>query len=87
MNVTVDTGGRWILGDPNARCHHCKAPAAVHHASNGKAEVWHAPTDCCEWSRARERAFDAASREDTHRAREHHERASESAHRNPDRQP
>jgi hypothetical protein len=79
VNVNVEAGGRWVLGDPFGQCPHCKAPNTVKHAQNGRAEVWHAPTNCCEWSRARERKFDAASREDAHRAREHHERASERA--------
>jgi hypothetical protein len=75
VNLTVGEDGRWILGDPNATCGKCGATAAVKYAANGRAEVWHAPTDCCEWARRREREFDAAAREDEHRAREHAERA------------
>ena len=75
MNVNVTDDGRWVLGDKNARCRNCNHEAAVHYAQNGKAEFWHAPTDCCEYARAREREFNAASREDEHRAREHAERA------------
>lgn len=51
--------GRWVLGDRNATCPQCNAPAAVKYAGNGKAEVWHAPTDCCDYARARERRFAA----------------------------
>jgi hypothetical protein len=58
VNVNVESDGRWVLGDRNARCRHCNATAAVHYAANGRAELWHAPTDCCEYSRARERRFD-----------------------------
>jgi hypothetical protein len=60
--------GRWVLGNPVATCRHCGAPAAVHYAENGKAEVWHAPTDCCAYSRARERRFDEMRQEDDQRA-------------------
>jgi hypothetical protein len=56
--------GRWVLGNPVATCAKCGAPAAVNYAANGKAEFWHAPTDCCDWSRARERRFDAMARAD-----------------------
>lgn len=57
MKLRTREDGRWILGDPNATCHKCGAPAAVHYATNGRAEVWHAPTDCCGWARERERRF------------------------------
>jgi len=77
VNLTVGEDGRWVLGDPSAKCRECGAAAAVKYAQNGKAEVWHAPTDCCAYSKARERDFNAASREDDHRAREHAERARE----------
>lgn len=59
MKVVVRDDGRWILGDPHARCPKCDAPAAVHYATNGRAEVWHAPTDCCDYARSRERRFAA----------------------------
>ena len=75
MNVNVTEDGRWVLGDKNARCRHCNADAAVHYAANGKAEFWHAPTDCCAYSRAREATFDAKRREDEHRALDHREAA------------
>ena len=74
MNVTT-FDDRMVLGNKNARCHSCNAEAAVHYAQNGKAEFWHAPTDCCEYSKARERRFDAMSREDHHRALDHREAA------------
>ena len=75
MTFTTGEDGRWILGNPVATCAKCDAPAAVHYAANGKAEVWHAPTDCCDWARERERRFDAMAREDEHRTREWRERA------------
>ena len=75
MNVDVEGDGRWVLGDKNARCPHCKATAAVHYAANGRAELWHAPTDCCNYSRERERRFHAMSQEDHHRALDHREAA------------
>ena len=74
MNVRTEDG-RWVLGNPLATCPKCNAKAAVHYAQNGKAEVWHAATDCCEYAKERELRFNAASREDDHRAREHFERA------------
>ena len=74
MNVTT-VEDRIILGSKNAKCHSCGASAAVHYATNGRAEFWHAPTDCCQWARDRERVFNARSREDEHRAREHHDMA------------
>jgi hypothetical protein len=67
MNVTRD-GDRLVLGDKSTVCHSCGASAAVHYATNGKAEIWHAPTDCCDWSRARERRFNAFSLADDRRA-------------------
>lgn len=57
-----------MLGDPNARCPSCGAPAAVHYATNGRAEVWHAPTDCCDYAKARERRFDRMRQESDDRA-------------------
>ena len=72
MNVTA-IEDRMVLGDRNAKCHECGAEAAVKYAANGRAEFWHAPTDCCEWSRARERRFDHMRREEEHRARERQE--------------
>ena len=57
MNVRTGEDGRWVLGNPNATCQWCGAPAAVNYAANGRAEVWHAPTDCCEKARARNRAL------------------------------
>ena len=81
MNLVIGEDGRWVLGNPNARCRECGAPAAVHYAANGKAEVWHAPVDCCEYARARELRFGAASREDTHRERESRESAEARARR------
>jgi hypothetical protein len=60
--------GRWVLGDPNAKCPHCGHEAAVHYAANGRAEVWHAPTDCCAYSKARERKFDEMRQEGDERA-------------------
>ena len=72
MNVTM-TEDRIVLGNPAATCHECGASAVVKHAANRKAELWHAPTDCCEWSRARERRFDHMRREEEHRARERQE--------------
>ena len=57
MKHAVTDDGRWVLGDRNAVCPKCRAPAAVHYAANGRAEFWHAPTDCCDWARARERQF------------------------------
>ena len=71
----IGEDGRWILGDPQARCPKCDHEAAVHYATNGRAEVWHAPTDCCEWARARERAFHRMAVEDERRAEEAYERA------------
>ena len=68
MNHTVTPDGRWILGNPVATCRHCGAAAAVHYAANGRAEFWHAPTDCCAYARAREERFDAMRQEDEDRA-------------------
>jgi hypothetical protein len=73
-DVTVGEGGRWVLGNPVATCAKCGAGAAVHYATNGKAQFWHAPTDCCDWARDREHRFDAMAREDEHRTREWRER-------------
>lgn len=75
VEVVIGEDGRWVLGDRNACCHHCRAPAAVHYASNGRAEFWHAPTDCCDWARARERRFSAMSREDGYKALDRQEAA------------
>ena len=74
MNVTM-TEDRIVLGNPAATCHECGAEAAVKYAANGRAEFWHAPTDCCEWAKARERRFNADRLESDHRAREQHESA------------
>lgn len=75
MNVTTSED-RIILGSRNAKCRQCGAEAAVHYATNGRAEFWHAPTDCCEWARARERRFDAMRRRFDARAQaEHDDRA------------
>ena len=74
MNVTTFED-RIVLGSKNAKCHKCGASAAVHYATNGRAEFWHAPTDCCDWARARELRFNALTRESDHRAREAHEAA------------
>lgn len=57
MNIQHTEDGRLILGDPNTKCAKCGATAAVKYASNGKAEAWHAPTDCCEYAILRERRF------------------------------
>lgn len=57
MKRTVTEDGRWVLGDLTCVCPSCGAVAAVHYAANGKAEVWHPPTDCCDWARGRERQF------------------------------
>jgi len=81
MNVTHEED-RIILGSRNAHCPKCDAPAAVHYATNGRAEFWHPPTDCCDWARQRERWFDARSREDEHRTLEH----ARIANREPDRE-
>ncbi len=74
-DASVGEGGRWILGNPVAVCARCHAPAAVHYAANGRAEWWHAPTDCCDWAKEREFRFDAMAREDEHRTRERREQA------------
>ena len=71
----VADDGRWILGDPNARCHKCDAPAAVTYAGNGKAEVWHAPTDCCAYAREREARFHAMAIADEQHAQDAFDRA------------
>jgi len=57
MNIQHTPDGRLILGDPNITCVKCGAPAAVKYPTNGLAELWHAPTDCCEYARERERRF------------------------------
>jgi hypothetical protein len=67
MNVNVESDGRWVLGNPVGACPKCKAPAAVKYAANGKAEVWHAPTDCCDWARERERRFDGMRQREAER--------------------
>jgi hypothetical protein len=85
MNVTTQDD-RMVLGDRNATCHKCGAPAGVHYATNGKAEFWHSPTDCCDWARTRERTFNAASLEGDHRAREAHDAAWRASRYNPDRE-
>lgn len=72
MNVAHEDD-RIILGDKNAKCHSCNAEAAVHYATNGRAEFWHSPTDCCDWAKARERRFNAASLEGDHQARQAHQ--------------
>jgi len=64
VNFQATDDGRWILGDKNARCPKCDHEAAVHYATNGKAELWHQPTDCCDWARARERQFSDMARTD-----------------------
>jgi hypothetical protein len=64
MNFHTTDDGRWVLGDKNARCPKCDHEAAVHYAANGRAEVWHLPTDCCAWSREREHRFDRMARAD-----------------------
>lgn len=74
-DVQKGEDGRWILGDPNARCSKCGHEASVHYATNGRAEAWHAPTDCCDWARARERQFHRMAVDDERRAEEAHERA------------
>lgn len=73
-NVRVADDGRWVLGDPNATCASCGAEAAVHYAENGRAEFWHAPTDCCEYARRREQRFEAMRRGEEHRNRDEDER-------------
>jgi hypothetical protein len=85
MNVDRDED-RIILGSKRAKCHKCSAPAAVTYATNGKAEFWHAPTDCCDWARDREHRFNAQSREADHRAREAHESAWRNSRYNHERQ-
>jgi len=65
--VNVEGDGRWVLGDKNTKCRHCNAEAAVHYAANGRAEVWHAPTDCCDWARERERRFDGMRQREAER--------------------
>ena len=75
MKFTTTEDGRWVLGNKNARCPKCDADAAVHYATNGKAEVWHPPTDCCDWARARERAFHRMSIDDDQHAQEAEDRA------------
>lgn len=75
MNFHTTEDGRWVLGDKNARCPKCNADAAVHYATNGKAEVWHPPTDCCSWAQDRERAFHRMSIEDDRRTQEAADRA------------
>ena len=67
MNVNVEADGRWVLGNPVGQCPKCGAPNAVKYAANGRAEVWHAPTDCCDWSKARERRFDLMRRAEADR--------------------
>ena len=79
--VRTTDDGRWVLGDPNTRCPSCKAPAAVHYASNGKAEVWHAPTDCCDYAHARERRFDRMRQEADDRAYRAEQTAQANAYR------
>jgi len=64
VNFHTTDDGRWVLGNKNARCPKCDHEAAVHYATNGKAEVWHSPTDCCSWARERERRFADMSRAD-----------------------
>jgi hypothetical protein len=64
MNIQHTQDGRIILGDPNTKCTSCGATAAVKYASNGKAEVWHAPTDCCEYAILRERRFARLAQEE-----------------------
>jgi hypothetical protein len=56
MNITYNDN-RLILGDPNTTCSNCHAPAIVKYAGNGKAEIWHAPTTCCNYAINRERRF------------------------------
>lgn len=61
--MNVERGeGKWVLGDRNARCPYCGAPAVMKKASNGRAELWHAPTDCCDRARLREKQFDGMRR-------------------------
>lgn len=75
MNFAVGEDGRWVLGDPNTKCPQCGATAAVHYAANGRAELWHAPTDCCAYARERENRFARMARDDERRADEAHEEA------------
>ena len=74
MNVQEQPDGRWVLGNPVGQCPQCKADNVVKYAANGRAEVWHAPTDCCDWARARERRFEMMRRaeEDRDERREQH---------------
>jgi hypothetical protein len=58
---------RLILGDRNATCSKCGALAAVKYAANGLAEVWHAPTDCCDWARQRDKYYAFLSAQETQR--------------------
>ena len=73
MNIQHSPDGRLILGNPQGTCAHCNAPAAVHYATNGKAEVWHAPTDCCEYAVARERRFARLAQEEEDRNQRRYE--------------
>ena len=75
MNLRTGDDGRWILGNPNARCPKCDHEAAVHYAGNGRAEVWHPPTDCCDWARARERRFDTMRQADDRHTEDANHRA------------
>ena len=75
MNFRATDDGRWVLGDKNARCPKCNHEAAVHYATNGKAELWHAPTDCCDYARTRERRFHAMSQADERFTNEMDDRA------------
>ena len=75
MRFRTADDGRWVLGDPNARCRKCDAPAAVTYAGNGRAEVWHPATDCCAWSREREVRFARYSHEDDRQAADARARA------------
>jgi len=71
---------RIVLGSKRAKCPKCNAPAAVHYATNGKAEIWHPPTDCCDWAQARERRFDAMRRQSDARAQAEHDARGRNPH-------
>ena len=75
MKFHTTDDGRWVLGDKNARCPKCNADAAVHYAANGRAEVWHPATDCCDYARQRERRFSDMARKDEQHTSDMDERA------------
>ena len=64
QHVERDETGALIFGSPNITCPWCHAPAELTYGTTGKAGIWHAPLNCCDKRRERQRrAYYASTRD------------------------